>query len=128
MLTIDRIRLAKGFILNKMYFHGWVCPKRGHGKHTEVDNLKKGCPLELRSFIDAAIQELENPHRLLVTWPSGYGKRCCAIASQAGYDLANVYNEYAGLPHIIFGKPPSTAKVPPLPEDELRKLKLKKPK
>ena len=128
MLTIDRIRFAKGFILNKMYFHGYVCPKRGHGKHTAVDNLKKGCPLEFRSFVDDAIQELKTLHRLLVTWQTSYGERCCAVATQAGYDLANVYTEYAGLLHIEYGKPPAGAKVRPLPEDELRKLKFKKSK
>lgn len=128
MLTIDRIRLAKGFILNKMYFHGYVCPKIGHGKHTAVDELRKSCPSELRSFVDAAIAELKGKQRLLVTWPTSYGEQCCAVASQTGYDLANVYNEYAALPHIEYGKPRSTAKVPPLPETELRKLKFKKSK
>lgn len=128
MLTIDRIRLAKGYILNKMYFHGWVCPKSGHGKHTSVRDLGTGCPLEIRSFVDAAIQELKGKHRLLVTWPTSYGEQCCAVASQTGYDLANAYNEYAALPHIEYGKPQSIAKVPPLPQDELRKLKFKKSK
>jgi len=128
MLTLDRIRLAKGFILNKMYFHGYVCPRTGHGKHTAVDELRKSCPSEFSSFIRAAIQELKTKDSLLVTWQTNYGERCCAVATQAGYDLANVYNDYAALPHIEYGKTPSQAKVPPLPEDELRKLKFKKSK
>ena len=67
---IDRVRLAKGFILNKMYFHGYVCRKIGHGKHTSVDNLGKSCPSELRPFLGTAIQELESKNRLLITWPT----------------------------------------------------------
>ncbi len=128
MLTIDRIRLAKGYILNKMYFHGYVCHRTGHGKHTSVCDLGTGCPSELSSFVDAAIQELKAKHRLLVTWPTSYGEQACVIASQARYDLANVYNKYAALPLVEYGKPASTTKVPPLPERELRKLKLKKSK
>src|SRR3990170_1513116 len=113
MLTVDRIRLAKGYILNKMYFHGWVCRKSGHGKHTSVRDLGTGCPLEISSYVDAAIQELKTKHRLLVTWPTSYGEQACAVANQTGYDLANVYNKYAALPLVEYGKPPPTTKVPP---------------
>jgi hypothetical protein len=128
MLTADRIRFAKGFILNKMYFHGYVCHERGHGKHTAVDELGKSCPLEFKSFIDAAIQELKTKDRLLVTWPTSYGEQACAVASQREYDLANVYNEYAVLPIVEYGKPAGATKSLPLPEDQLRKLKFRKPK
>jgi hypothetical protein len=128
MPTADRIRLAKGFILNKMYFHGYVCRKTGHGKHTAVEELGKSCPSELKSFVDLAIQELKTKDRLLGSWPTSYGERVCAVASQTGYDLANAYNEYASLPLVEYGKPASTAKVTPLSEEELRKLKFKKSK
>lgn len=126
MLTLDRIRLAKGFILNKMYFHGYVCPKAGHGKHTATDELDKGCPSELRPFVGTAIQELRIKHKLLVTWPTSYGEQVCAVASQAGYDFANAYNTYASLPLIEYGKPKPKQKAPPLSPDELRKLKFRK--
>ena len=128
MLTADRIRLAKGFILNKMYFHGYVCHQTGHGKHTAVEELGKSCPSELKSFVDAAIQELKTRNKLLLTWPTSYGERVCAVANQTGYDLANAYNEYAFHCFVEYGKPVSTTKVAPLPEEELRKLKFKKSK
>lgn len=111
-----------------MYFHGYVCHRTGHGKHTSVRGLGTGCPLEISSFVDVAIQELKTKHRLLVTWPTSYGEQACVVASQAGYDLANVYNKYAALPLVEYGKPAPTTKVLPLPEHELRKLKFKKSK
>jgi len=126
MLPIDRVRLAKGFILNKMYFHGYVCRKIGHGKHTSVDNLGKGCPSELRPFLGTAIQELKSKNRLLITWPTSYGEQACVIANQAGYDFANAYNEYAHLPLMEYGKIGPKPKPAPLLPDELRKLKFPK--
>jgi hypothetical protein len=126
MLTLDGLRLAKGYILNKMYFHGYVCRRTGHGKHTSVDDLSKGCPAELAQYMKNAIDELKVKNRLLVTWPAGYGERCCAVANQAGYDFANAYNAFASLPLIQYGKPQPYAKTPPMPMEELRKLKIRK--
>ena len=126
MLAIDKIRLAEGFMLNKLYFHGYVCKRTGHGKHTSVRDLGRGCPFELQTFIDSAIEELKNKNRLLVTWTTSYGEQACVVANQAGYDFANAYNEYAHLPLVEYGKPQQTTKTPPLPLDQLRKLKFRK--
>ena len=126
MSQTDRIRLAKGFVMNKMYFHGYVCRKDGHGKHTSVDNLGKGCPLELKHFLVAAIQELKSKNRLLITWPTGYGEQACVVANQAGYDFANAYNAHAHLPLMEYGKTKPKPKPASLPPDELRKLKFPK--
>ncbi|MGA2462719.1 MAG: hypothetical protein ABSF82_14980 [Candidatus Bathyarchaeia archaeon] len=65
---------------------------------------------------------------MLITWPTTYGEQACAVRSQAGYDFANAYNEYAVLPLIEYGKPKATPKPPPLPPDELRKLKFRNAK
>jgi len=42
MSTEERTKLAKGFVMNKMYSLGLI-----GGRHTSVDNLPKSCPHEL---------------------------------------------------------------------------------
>jgi hypothetical protein len=115
---------AKGFILHKMYHYGYVCKKKGHGKHTAVESLNKGCPTILSYCLPQAIAELK-AERLLIVWPTGYGPQACVIANAKGYGYANDYQKFANLPVIDYTKPPP-ANVPPLPLDELHKLKMKK--
>jgi hypothetical protein len=115
--------LSKQDVLSRLCL---FCRKDGHGKHTSVDNLGKGCPSELRPFLGTAIQELKSKNRLLITWPTSYGEQACVIANQTGYDFANAYNEYAHLPLMEYGKMRPKPKPAPLPPDELRKLKFPK--
>jgi hypothetical protein len=120
----DEALLAKGFLMHKMYHYGYVCKKSSHGKHTSALNLPKSCPLELRRFLNEAIDELKS-EGLLITWPTNYGEQACVVANDKGYELANAFQRHAKLPVVEYEKPPP-AKVPPLSLEELKALKFPK--
>ena len=44
---------AKGFIIKKLFHHGYI-----EGKHTDIENLKKGLPSHFRGNIKKAAKEL----------------------------------------------------------------------
>lgn len=113
-----RIKLAKGFLMYKMYHLGYT------DDHTSVDNLPKSCPPELREGVSDAVKELQR-ERLLVQKPASYGMQVFAVRDPSGYAYANAYVKYAGLPPLEHGIRPRT-KVEPLPKDELRRLAKRK--
>jgi len=115
----DRTRLAKGFVLNKMYTLGYM-----GGRHTSLDNLPKSCPPELELHVKTAIEELRK-ERLLVVKPTNYGPQASAIMADLGRDYANAYRKHVNLPETDFN-PTKKDKASPLTKDELRKLKLRK--
>lgn len=117
MSQLGGLALAKAFLMHKMYWYGYVS-----GRHTSVDNLKKGCPLDIRSHIPIAIKELIRDG-LLRKKPTSYGEQACAVANAKGYDYANVFERQARLPELEYGKPSvSTPKAIPLTPEELRTL------
>jgi hypothetical protein len=119
----ERVKLTKGFILNKLYSFGYV-----GGKHTAIENLSRSCPPELSQHLSEATKELRG-EGLLRAKPTSYGEQVSAVAHQVGYEYANVFREYARLPKVKFGQPASKqGEVPPLSPEELRALKLRKHK
>jgi hypothetical protein len=113
----DDVTLAKAFLMHKMYWYGYLS-----GRHTSVDNLKKGCPLLTRPHIPDAIKELIRDG-LLRRKPTSYGEQVCAVANTKGYGYANIYEREAKLPELEYGKPSgSVPKVIPLTPEELRAL------
>lgn len=120
MSHVDEVRLAKGFIMHKMYRLGYTA-----GKHTSIDNLPKSCPPELRRFVDDAVRDLLG-ERLLSKKPTGYGPQVSALISQIGFQYANFFRRRYGIKEEEYGKPAKTEKVEALTREELRKLKIRK--
>jgi hypothetical protein len=115
----ERTKLAKGFIMNKMYtlgLMGW--------RHTSVDNLPKSCPRELEENVRAAIDELRR-EKLLVIKPRSHGQQASATVADLGRQYANAYRKHVNLPETDFN-PTKEAEAPPMTGEELRKLKFKK--
>jgi len=92
------------------------------GKRTAVDNLPKGCPCELRTFIREAGKALRR-EGLLVVDTTGYGEQASAISSPKGYEYANMYEKHYRLPLLTYGKPEKQAKAKPWTPEQLRQLK-----
>jgi len=122
-MSVDRLALAKGYIMRKMYLHDYT-----GGRHTAIENLPKGKPLELAPYMSEAIGRLK-AEGLLRPKPASYGKQICAIKCEKGYVYANAYERHANLPVVDYMKPrgpkPST---PPLTPEQLRALKIPKRK
>jgi hypothetical protein len=126
MSSVDRLTLAKGFVMDKLYLFNYVCRKVGHGKHTSVDKLPKRCPPELGPYVSTAVKELRR-EGLLQTWPTSYGERCCGVRDTRGYNYANIYQKHAGLPVVDYRKShQTTTEAPSLTQEELRALKIRK--
>jgi hypothetical protein len=119
MPSRERTKLAKGFILNKMYTLRYM-----GGKHNSPDNLPKSCPPELEQFVKLAIEELRKEN-LLVIKPTNYGDQATAVMAGVGRDYANAYRRHVNLPETDFN-PTKKVKLPPLTKEELRKLKIRK--
>ncbi|MGA8904562.1 MAG: hypothetical protein WB661_06095 [Candidatus Bathyarchaeia archaeon] len=120
MSHIDDVRLAKGFIMHKMYRLGYTT-----GKHTSTDHLPKSCPAELRPFVEEAVRDLIS-ERLLSKKPTGYGPQVTALKSPTGFGYANSYRRRYGIKEEEYGKPVKSKKVEPLTKEELHKLKIRK--
>jgi hypothetical protein len=58
---------AKGFIVKKLFHHGYM-----GGKHTDIENLKKGLPSHFRGDIKKAAKELIH-EEILLPKPTSYG-------------------------------------------------------
>jgi len=116
----DEIRLAKGFIMQKMRSLGLFS-----GPHTSIDNLGKSCPEDLRPYVKEAIQQLKRDG-LLSPHPTFYGEQVTAVRCKVAYHYANLYCRQYGLPEEEFGKPAKKSKAEPLPEEILHALKFKK--
>jgi hypothetical protein len=119
MSARERTKLAKGFIINKMYTLGYM-----GGKHTSPDNLPKSCPPELEQYVKAAIEELRK-ERLLLIKPTNYGDQAAAVMAGLGRDYVNAYRRHVNLPETDFN-PTKSVKATPLSKEELRKLKIRK--
>jgi len=122
MSHADEIRLAKGFVCQKMRHLKLV-----NGAHTSPDNLPKSCPMELLPYVRIAIQELKG-ERILLFHPTSYGPQVTAVRCKELYDYANLFCVRYNLQVEEFGKPQKTPRVEPLPEDVLRALKRRKKK
>ena len=114
-----QMRLAKGFIMNKMYTLGYIA-----GRHTSPNNLPKSCPPELAECVTEAIRQLHK-ERLLYIKPTGYGDQASAVMADQGRAYANAYRRYVKLPETDFKPLQQQSKAPPLTEAELRKLRFK---
>jgi hypothetical protein len=120
----ENLTLAKGFIMHKMYHHGYVYARKP--KHTPIENLQKGSPLDVRSQISDAISELMKDG-LLRPKSTSHGQDLYAIESENGYGYANPYERKADLPLSKYGESVKPSfKIPPLTDEQIRKLKLKK--
>lgn len=115
-----RLKLAKGYVMHKMYSLRFI-----GGKHTAVENLVKGCILELRALIPDAVKELRR-EGLLVVHPASYGEQTSAVASPTGFAYANDYEKHYELPLQTYGKPNRIKKAEPLSREQLDALKSKK--
>ncbi len=121
--TDKMVRLVKGFILNKMILSGFI-----GGKHTDIRNVPKSCPSELRPYVDEALGKLQT-EGFVRRGPKGYGKHVSAVANQSSYQIANDYRKYARLePPLVYGTPSPIKSKPPLSIDELRRLRFGKEK
>jgi len=58
---------AKGFIVKKLFQHGYI-----GGRHTDIENLKKGLPSHFKGDIRKAAKELIAEGILLLK-PTSYG-------------------------------------------------------
>ena len=61
------IKEAKGFIVKKLFHHNYV-----GGRHTDVENLKKGLPSHFKGNIKKAAKELIK-ECILIPKPTSYG-------------------------------------------------------
>jgi len=57
----------KGFIIKKLFHHGYI-----GGKHTDIENLKKGLPTHFKGEIKNGIKELVKEEILMLKTTS-YG-------------------------------------------------------
>ena len=57
----------KGFIIKKLFHHGYI-----GGKHTDVENLKKGLPGHFRGNVTEVVKELLK-EEILIPKPASYG-------------------------------------------------------
>ena len=57
----------KGFIVKKLFHHGYI-----GGRHTDIENLKKGLPSHLRGDVKEVAKYLIN-EGILIPKPTSYG-------------------------------------------------------
>lgn len=57
----------KGFIVKKLFHHGYI-----GGRHTDIENLKKGLPGHVKGDVKEAAKELIK-EEILVPKPTSYG-------------------------------------------------------
>jgi hypothetical protein len=57
----------KGFIIKKLFHHGYI-----GGRHTDVENLKKGLPSHFRGDVREAVDDLVS-EGILMSKPTSYG-------------------------------------------------------
>ncbi|MBI2147543.1 hypothetical protein HYU19_03630 [Candidatus Woesearchaeota archaeon] len=57
----------KGFIVKKLFHHGYI-----GGRHTDIENLKKGLPSHVKGDTKEAAKELIK-EEILVLKPASYG-------------------------------------------------------
>jgi len=57
----------KGFIVKKLFHHGYI-----GGRHTDIENLKKGLPSHVRGNVKEVTKELIN-EEILTPKPTSYG-------------------------------------------------------
>lgn len=57
----------KGFIVKKLFHHGYV-----GGRHTDIENLKKGLPGHVKGDVKEATKELIK-EEILISKPTSYG-------------------------------------------------------
>lgn len=65
-LTMEKEQL-KGFIVKKLFHHNYI-----GGRHTDIENLKKGLPSHVKGDIKEATEELIK-EEILITKPTSYG-------------------------------------------------------
>jgi len=59
---------AKGFIIKKLFQHGYI-----GGRHTDIENLKKGLPGHFKGDVKKAAQELIK-EEILISKQTFYGQ------------------------------------------------------
>ena len=57
----------KSFIVKKLFYHGYI-----GGRHTDIENLKKGLPSHVRGDVKDVAKELVK-EEVLVSKPTSYG-------------------------------------------------------
>ncbi|PIN74532.1 hypothetical protein COV18_06540 [Candidatus Woesearchaeota archaeon CG10_big_fil_rev_8_21_14_0_10_37_12] len=57
----------KGFIVKKLFHHNYV-----GGKHTSIDNLKKGLPTHIKGDVISAVKLLIK-EQIILSKPTSYG-------------------------------------------------------
>lgn len=57
----------KGFIVKKLFHHGYV-----GGRHTDIENLKKGLPGHIKGDVKEAAKELVK-EGIILSKPTSYG-------------------------------------------------------
>ena len=63
-MEIDQL---KGFIVKKLFQHGYI-----GGRHTDIENLKKGLPSHVNGDVKEAARELMKED-ILIPKPTSYG-------------------------------------------------------
>lgn len=61
----------KGFIVKKLFHHGYIA-----GRHTDIENLKKGLPGHVKGDVKDAAQELIK-EEILIPKSTSYGLHVC---------------------------------------------------
>ena len=57
----------KSFIVKKLFHHGYI-----GGRHTDIENLKKGLPSHIKGDAKGAVEELIK-EEILIPKPTSYG-------------------------------------------------------
>lgn len=57
----------RGFIVKKLFYHGYI-----GGRHTDIENLKKGLPSHVRGDAKEIVKELMK-EGILIPKPTSYG-------------------------------------------------------
>lgn len=67
LIVIMEKEQLKGFIVKKLFHHGYI-----GGRHTDIENLKKGLPSHVKGDVKDAAKELIK-EEILITKPTSYG-------------------------------------------------------
>lgn len=104
-MSFDDDNIVAGFILNKLYtYHYFAKPNNlRHGKHTDVDNMRKGYDPKYHGKFKKVINDLKKLGLILIFSSTG-SKHICAIqtddAITRGLRYCNMYRKLVSLPPL----------------------------
>lgn len=97
-------RYAAGFVLNKLYTLRCFAKRKNirHGRHTQLANMQKGYPPDMRGLINPVCQKMND--KLVLIFKSTGEDHICALneddAIEVGLQICNYYRKKSGLPQL----------------------------